>query len=290
MSQTPSLPVSAPETRVTLGLVCSIGVGGERGGRLRNEDNYLVCRGGQARFRDGDHEEVKSVCGQGILLAVADGMGGHAEGEIASSAAVQALARLYARGRPEIPEMDLLRFVLEAHQHIRARVSERGKVNLGTTLTTAWILDDRLYWVHVGDSRLYLFREGRLSRLTTDQTRKEFALRDHRPVSRDGDLLAQNFIYGSRGLGNDQGIRIDAGRDTGSRRLFPGDRLLFCTDGLTSEVDDLRIADALREVPTPAACAEVLLERAIAQGSTDNLTILIARVDSVPPAGDGSSP
>jgi protein phosphatase len=89
-------------------------------------------------------------------------------------------------------------------------------------------------------------------------------------------------------LGNDAGIRIDPGRDTGSRHLRPGDCLVLCTDGLASFVDDRRIADALREVPQPAACAEVLVERAIAHGSDDNITVLVARVEADPaaPAGD----
>ncbi len=264
---------------ITIGLVCSVGSGSNRGGRAVNEDNYLVCRDGEIRFRDEDKEVVKEQAGAGILLAVADGMGGHEDGALASSAAVQAFSLLFSRGETQAPELSLLRFVLKAHTRLHSTVARRGSVRMGTTLTGAWMLDGRLYWVHVGDSRLYFYRNDILVRLTADHTRREFALRDHRSIPPDPDMLAQCFIYGSRGLGADANIRIDPGRDTGSRNLRPGDRLLLCSDGLTGFVDDRRISDALREVPSPAACAEVLVERAIAHGSNDNITVMVARVD-----------
>ncbi len=261
---------------ITIGLVCSTGIESERGGRAANEDNYLVCRKGQIRFRDGDKEVIRQQEGAGVLLAVADGMGGHEDGALASAAAVQAFSLLFSKGRPQAPELALLRFVLKAHDRLHATVARRGSVRLGTTLTGAWILDGRMHWVHVGDSRLYFFR------LTADHTHREFALRDQRPIPPDADRLAQSFVYGSRGLGEDASVRVDPGRDTGSRHLRPGDIILLCTDGLTGFVDDHRIADALREVPQPAACAEVLVERAIASGSNDNITVMVARVDEIP--------
>lgn len=267
---------------ITIGLVCSTGIESDRGGRVMNEDNYLVCRNGQIRFRDDDKEIVKAQAGAGVLLAVADGMGGHEDGALASAAAVQAFSLLYGKGKPQAPELSLLRFVLKAHGRLHATVARRGSVRLGTTLTGAWLLDGRVFWVHVGDSRLYFFRNGTLIRLTADHTHREFALRDQRPIPPDADRLAQSFVYGSRGLGDDAGVRVDPGRDTGSRHLRPGDILLLCTDGLTGFVDDRRIADALREVPQPAACAEVLVERAIAHGSDDNITVMVARVDELP--------
>jgi serine/threonine protein phosphatase PrpC len=267
---------------ITIGLVCSTGIESDRGGRAANEDNYLVCRNGQIRFRDDDKEVVRAEEGAGVLLAVADGMGGHEDGALASAAAVQAFSLLFGRGKPQAPELALLRFVLKAHRRLHATVARRGSVRLGTTLTGAWILDGRVFWVHVGDSRLYFFRNNTLVRLTADHTHREFALRDQRPIPADADRLAQSFVYGSRGLGDDAGVRIDPGRDTGSRHLRPGDLLLLCTDGLTGVVDDRRIADALREVPQPAACAEVLVERAIAHGSTDNITAMVVRIDEVP--------
>lgn len=270
--------------RTTIGVVCSLGAGAARGGRAGNEDNYLVCRDGEMRWRDGDREVVRRRRGAGVLLVVADGMGGHEDGALASTAAVQAMSLLYAQGRPEAPELALHGFVLKAHRRIRETVAQRGPIRMGTTLTGAWLLERRLYWVHVGDSRLYLYREGALSRLTMDQTRGAFARRDRRPLPPDADQLAQTFIYGSRGLGDDAAIRVDPGRDSGAVVLRAGDRLLACTDGLTGFVDDVGITDVLREVPAPAAAAELLVERALARGSDDNITAVVVRVDDLPAA------
>jgi protein phosphatase len=269
-----------PSGRYTVGVVCSVGIGARRGGRARNEDNYLVCRDGRARWREEDGEAVADApISSAVLLAVADGMGGHDDGHVASSAAVQALARLYQRPPPPDPEGTLRDFFLDAHRRLRARLATNGKVKMGTTLTAAWILGGRLYWAHVGDSRLYHWREGRIARITRDHTRGEFARRDHRPTPLQPEHLAQSFLYGSRGLGDDTGLRIDRGFDTGSFLLRPGDRVLLCTDGLSGVVEDTWIGDLLRNVPEPTACAVSLTERAIACESDDNITTVVMRVE-----------
>lgn len=275
-------PVARAAARVTVGVVCSVGVGPERGGRSRNEDNYLLCRDGRIAWREGDREESRRVPdGPGVLVAVADGMGGHEDGEIASAAAVQALSRLYGRAAPADPEAGLRTFVLEAHRRIRGRIAAGGPVKMGCTLTVAWLLEDRVYWAHVGDSRLYHWRHGRLTRLTRDHTRGEFARRDGRKEPRHPNYLAQNFIYGSRGLGDDDGLRVDPGVDTGSFALAEGDRVVLCSDGLSARVEDPWIADAIANVPEPAACAVSLLERAVAALSDDNITAIVLRADQL---------
>jgi serine/threonine protein phosphatase PrpC len=267
--------------RFSVGVVCSIGVGPARGGRARNEDNYLVCRDGRLGWRDGDTEQWLQVgASPHVLLAVADGMGGHEDGELASAAAVQALSRLYARPVPLEPEETLREFLLDAHRRIRARVAVGGAVKMGTTLSVAWVVNSKVYWAHVGDSRLYHWREGRLTRITRDQTRAEFARRDNRPIPSHPMHLSQNFIYGSRGLGDDAAVRIDRGIDTGAFSIRLGDRLVLCSDGLTSRVEDPWIADVVRNVPEPGPCAVALMERAIANQSDDNITVVVLRVDA----------
>ncbi|MCB9759901.1 MAG: serine/threonine-protein phosphatase [Alphaproteobacteria bacterium] len=265
--------------RVTIGVVCTRGVGPERGGRPTNEDNYLVCRNNEARYRQGDNEVVEHIRTIGILLAVADGMGGHEDGDLASTAAVRALSRIFRRGYPREPELHLHRFVLDAHRRLYRKVAELGPVRMGTTLTTCWILDGKVYWCHIGDSRLYLWRDGQITQITRDHTRAEFAERDGRAVEGDGSFLAQNFVYGSRGLGYDSSIRIDSGTDTGCLELRPRDRLVLCSDGLSGPVEDHRIADAIRETPEPQAASTSLMERALASGSDDNVTVVVARID-----------
>lgn len=273
---------AAPRLRV--GLVCSVGIGPARGGRDTNEDNYLVCRDGTITWREGEGERITPVAQtRDLLLAVADGMGGHEDGEVASAAAVQALYPLYLRTAPPDPEDALRAWLLDAHRRLRARVEVDGRVKMGTTLTVAWIHGARVTWAHVGDSRLYHWRAGELARVTRDQTRAEFARRDNRSLPQAPHHLQQNFIYGSRGLGDDLSVRIDKGVDTGTLTLRPGDRLLLCTDGLTGVLDDAAIADALARMVDPGACAQELTDRAMANRSEDNITVVVLAADGAPP-------
>ena len=270
---------------VSLGIVCSIGIGAERGGRARNEDNYLVCQNGRAAWRAGDAEQERLGQGPGVLLAVCDGMGGHESGELASATAVRVLSRLYRPGAPADPARAMLRFLRQSHERLHFKAREHGPVKMGTTVTLAWILGNQLAFAHVGDSRLYLFRDGRLKQLTSDHTRSEFARRDGLPDPPEGEHLAQCFIYGSRGLGDDARLRIELGFDAASVELQRGDQLLLCSDGLCGVVDDASIADVLAHTTSPQSAAVSCMERAIARGSTDNITVMVARVDEL--ADDG---
>jgi protein phosphatase len=273
-----------PKAALSVGVVCSVGIGAARGGRATNQDNYLICRDGFVRWREGDREvSVPAPERDEWLVAVADGMGGHEDGDIASGAAVQAISRLYLRPPPRDPEGALRQFVLETHTGVRERVALNGEVKMGTTLTVAWLVDKRVYWAHVGDSRLYHWRDARITRISRDQTREEFAARDGRPPPSHPRYLAQNFIFGSRGLGDDSSIRMDRGLDTGSFTLRHGDRLLLSSDGLHGRLEDAQLADSLAHVPDPQACAVALAERAIAHQSDDNVTALVVRVNDAPP-------
>lgn len=264
---------------VTIGVVCSIGVGDARGGRSRNEDNYLICRDGKATWRHADADRSEPAAGSGVLLAVCDGMGGAEDGDIASTTAVRVMAKLYRPGAPKDPARALRKYVVESHRRLYDRAREAGPVAMGTTLTACWLFDTHAAWVQVGDSRLYLWRDGKLAQISADHTRAEFAWRDGRSAVSEGHALAQNFIYGSRGLGDDASIRVEATRDADSFEVRAGDRLLMCSDGLHGAVDDASIADVLHHVGDPQAAAVACVERAIARGSCDNITVLIANID-----------
>lgn len=266
----------------SLGVVCSVGIGPDRGGRDRNEDNYLICHDGQASWRVGEGEQVKIARGPGMLLAVCDGMGGHEGGELASATAVRVLSRLYRPGVPADPPQAMLRFLREAHSRLHFKAKEQGPVRMGTTVTLAWILGRHLAWAHVGDSRLYLYREGQLQQLSSDHTRNEFARRDGLHETEEGQHLAQNFIYGSRGLGDDARLRLEMGFDASLFELREGDQVLLCSDGLSGAVDAASIADVLSHTTSPQAAAVSCMERAIARGSTDNITVVVARIDELP--------
>lgn len=265
----------------SVGVVCDIGVGPAQGGRERNEDNFLVCHQGLVSYHVGGEESRLGQPGAGLLVAVCDGMGGHADGDVASTTAAKVLAKLYQPGAPHRPAKVLLKYVLESHRQLHWAARQDGPVGMGTTLTAAWLVNGQAAWAHVGDSRLYLHRNHKLLQLTTDHTRNEFARRDGRPTTPDGDHLVQTFIYGSRGLGDNAALRLEQGRDSGAEVLHAGDRLLLCSDGLTSVVDDEKINQVLSEIQDPQAAAEHLRDLAVKHGSRDNITVLVVRVDSI---------
>ena len=182
-----------------IGVVCTVGVGPDRGGRGRNEDNFLVCHDELVRYVDeGTEQREDCERGDGTVVAVCDGMGGHDDGHVASLTAAKVMSRLYRPGVPTNPERALLRYVRESHDALHSRAAESGPVTMGTTLIVAWLLHGTVSWVNVGDSRLYRLRDQQLELLTRDQTRNEFARRDQATMVPDeGDHLAQNFIYGS---------------------------------------------------------------------------------------------
>ena len=270
--------MTIPGDDFQIGVVCSRGADPSKGGRPYNEDNFLVCDGRGVRYRDGEREHVEQRQGFGVLVAVADGMGGHQHGELAASAAVQALSRLFFREPPRDPESALHSFMVQGHRKLRARALQSKMGDIGTTLVALWVLGHVAYWAHVGDSRLYLIRGESVTQLSRDHTRGEFARRDGRAAPSRPRGLAQSFIFGSRGIGCDGDVRVDAGTDTGEVTLLAGDVLLMCTDGLSNFIPHHRLARAVRELPDPQECARHLVMRAIEAGSDDNITALLLRV------------
>lgn len=268
-----------------IGVASSTGVGLDAGGRDRNEDNYLLCVGGQVRYLEDDEERVSDRRGEGVVVAVCDGMGGHSDGHLASLTAVKVLSRLYQEGLPPNPERALLRYVRDSHATLHWKMAEMGAVTMGTTVTVAWLLHGTLSFVNVGDSRLYRFRDQTLELLTLDQTRNEFARRDEgTQIEGDEDHLAQSFIYGSRGLGDNSTLRLELGLDTGTIPFEAGDVFLLTTDGVHGVLEADQIERLLARIVDPQGCADALVENAMAAGSTDNLTAIVLQVtERAPP-------
>lgn len=274
-------------TRVSVGFVCDVGVGDRQGGRDKNEDNLLVCEGGKVTWwEDGVGPATQAQAGEGVILAVCDGLGGHANGEVAAGAAVRVLSKLYQPDPPKNVVRVLMNYVHDAHRSLHRTAAQTGPVTLGTTLTVGWILGPHLHWVHVGDSRIYLVRGGKAFQLSADHTRNEFARRDGRPPVAEGDRLAQSFIFGSRGLGNDQGLRIEKGIDAGTEPLEVGDLVLLCSDGLHGSVTGPNLSALLDPGADPQVIAKRLLAAALAAGSSDNVTAIVARIEELPERDD----
>jgi protein phosphatase len=243
------------------------------GKRRLNQDQHLIANLAAARRRD----EVRPAAdpdADELLLIVADGMGGHPRGEVASLLAVRVLVKELLRwpvdaGEP-LRRLRLAVRLCDESLH-RAGARRADLSSMGTTLTAAWWIPPMLYLAHVGDSRLYLSREGRLSRLTKDQTvAANLVASGLEPEKTRGfeHVLTQAVGGGEKG--------VDP--ETGCRRLQPDDALLLCTNGLVRGVTDEEIARALRLADCARTAAVALLEGALATDDGDNITAVAARV------------
>ncbi len=252
------------------------------GRRTLNQDQYLVADLTAARRREGALS--RNGASQESLLVVADGMGGHPCGEVASLLAVRVLVRELLHTAPDegnpVRRLELaLRSSDEAL--IRAGTRRGDLATMGTTLTAAWWIPPMLYFAHVGHSRLYLLRGGRLSRLTRDHTLAAGMTEagfEQTQVGRFDHVLTQ-------ALGGDhRGVDPEAG----CRRLDGGDSMLLCTDGLVRGIDDLEIAHTLEHARSAHDAAAALLASALAADDHDNITALVARVEApLLPGGTG---
>lgn len=208
----------------------------------------------------------------GRLFAVADGMGGHRGGEVASATAIKMIADA-VRATPEDANVArlLAGATISANEEIyRKAKAGSGPSGMGTTLTAAAIVDDVLTIGHVGDSRAYLLRDGQLSQLTEDHSLVGELLRS-------GQLTPeQAFTHPKRNvLTQALGTSEDITADIGTHKLRAGDRILLCTDGLTTTVTDDGIAKLLAGPgEVDAACAK-LIDAANRGGGQDNTTVIV---------------
>jgi len=207
------------------------------------------------------------------LFALADGMGGHPEGEVASQLALQTLAAMFQReAKPQLE--DPLRFLHDAiiagHHQLLRYATERALMDTPRTTIVACVLQGRTaYWAHCGDSRLYLLRGDKLLARTRDHSYTELqnTLAQVAPM---GDHLNRNVLFTC--LGSPGKPVIDT---AGPLTMLPGDRVLLCSDGLWGSVSDEIITQVLHSLPISNAVPE-LVERAlrVAGDKSDNVTAL----------------
>jgi protein phosphatase len=215
------------------------------------------------------------------LFAVADGMGGHSAGEIASRVAVQEL--LQSAPRAADPKA-LGRAVRAANRAvIESAGKSRTRTGMGTTLTAAMVDGRHIAIAHVGDSRAYLLHAGRLERITEDHSMVADLVRQGSITEEDARFHPQRSVI-TRALGSDPEMVADIYEATAS----PGDRLLLCTDGLSGMMTDDFIADILIGEPDPGEAATRLIEAANRAGGYDNITVVV--VDITGEACDPCSP
>jgi PPM family protein phosphatase len=209
------------------------------------------------------------------LFAVADGVGGAQAGEVASQLAVEVLSKGLPDGEGSIEERLRAR-VEEANARIAelAQADER-RAGMSTTLTLAYVGEEELSVVHVGDSRLYRLRDGVFERLTDDHTLVDELVRSGKLTQQEAEQHPQRSII-TRALGS-EGIEADS-------RTWPardGDVYLICSDGLTGMVDEARVGELLAAAPSLSAAARTLIDAANEAGGRDNITVVLFRLEEV---------
>ena len=217
-----------------------------------------------------DHNEDSLVVTP-PLFAVADGMGGHAAGEVASEIAVRVLSEL----APEHPDGEALgRAIEEANRAvIQAAHEGRGRQGMGTTMTAAMLEGERLVIAQVGDSRAYLLHQGKLQQLTRDHSLMADMIEAGQLTPEEARTHPQRSVI-TRALGSD----VHLHPDIYEINVETGDRLLVCSDGLSGMVFDDQIESTLRRVQDPQRCASQLVNEAIAAGGHDNVAVIVADV------------
>ena len=206
------------------------------------------------------------------VFVIADGMGGAQAGEVASQLAITH----FSEGLPDGDggEQRLERAVLQANADIHA-LSERDarRAGMGTTLTAAYVGQDEVSFAHVGDSRAYLLRDGRLERITEDHSLVEELLRQGRLTEEEAEEHPQRSII-TRALGPEPDVDVDTFTITAA----DGDVFLICSDGLTSMVPDTAIGEIVAEAPDISTAAELLVAAALDAGGRDNVTVVLFRL------------
>jgi PPM family protein phosphatase len=257
--------------------------------RENNEDHFLISRLErtwrvlQTNVATGALVPASTDTVYGLI--VADGMGGHAAGEVASRTAITCFVDMVLRTPNLITRLDdtltehalqrmTRRFEAIKEALVEAVQRDPSLQGMGTTMTLAASFGADAIIAHVGDSRAYLLRRGELQRLTHDQTMGQF-LKDTGVLS-EAELAAHPLRHVLTGVLGTQGSPLDV--DVRGVHLEDGDQLLLCTDGLTEMIGDEAIRDALRGPHATAADAcQRLVNLAIGNGGRDNVTVVVAR-------------
>lgn len=221
---------------------------------------------------------------KGRLAVVADGMGGHEGGQMASDIAVRTVCETYRESQREETADALADALRRAHENIResAKVHPEFR-NMGTTCTAVVIRGDRFWFAHVGDSRLYLFRQGKMRRITRDHSYVN-QLIEHGLISSDEaeHHPQRNVLTSALGISRDE---VPTEISFQPFLLQPGDQLLLCTDGLWTYVSDREMLAVTGAHPPAKACEE-LVRMANERGGGDNITVEILRYDFPATAGN----
>ena len=221
--------------------------------RELNEDTVLV--------REGKH----------MLCILADGMGGHRAGEVASALAAKKVADMLS-GKQPMPA-DMMQAVLSANRAVYAQQKDNpDQQGMGTTLTALWEDEDSVVIGHVGDSRAYLYRTGRLHQMTEDHSMVGEMLREGLITQDEARSHPYRNVI-TQAVGTDETVKPDVLRTI----KMPGDKWLLCSDGLSDMVEDSEIARVIGQYSAREA-AQVLMSMALKNGGRDNVSVILLEV------------
>lgn len=235
--------------------------------RPNNEDSCLYWE------PDSDEDFRR----KGRLAVIADGMGGYEGGQEASRLAVETVRHVYDNAFSGDPQESLVEAFESAHSNIQRYASDHPQFyGMGTTCTALCIVERRLWFAHVGDSRLYLIRSGTISRLTRDHSYVGRLVESGIVRSEDAESHPQRHIL-TAALGS--GRAVTPHLPEHPVPVEEGDILILCTDGLWSLVADRDLARVAESNP-PAETCSTLVNMALERGAPDNITVLVLRISA----------
>ena len=227
-----------------------------------------VSKTGLVRQRNEDRFYAK-----GPLLIVADGMGGYTGGEYASTMVVDTIVDVIEKA--DIITVDVLReAILEANRMVFEKSQSYKELEgMGTTAVVAYVKEDTLLWAHVGDSRLYIYGDSQLRRMTNDHSMVQ-------ELVNAGTITEAEVIHHpkrnmlTRAIGVYDTVEVD----TGMVEVHKGERILLCSDGLSGYIEESRIEEILSEESSESRVLEDLVQLVYDAGARDNVTIILGRI------------
>ncbi len=227
--------------------------------RPTNEDNCLVS------------EELR-------LLAVADGMGGHQAGEVASRLALDTIVDYVRKNSSDIAEQPagvLIKALEAANNRIFLRAQEEATYQgMGTTITAALLTAGKMYLAHVGDSRAYQLRDGKIRLVTEDHSLVNELVKNGGITPDEASRHPHRNVL-TRAIGSAVGVEVDIYEE----EVRPGDLLILCTDGLSNLLSPGEIRGIVDSAPTLAEGARQLVDQALARGGPDNITVVLCSIE-----------